>query len=219
MRKQYAVIGLGRFGSSVARSLSQAGHEVLAVDSSESIVQEISSAVTHAVQADSTDEEALKALGISEFDVVVVAIGVDMQASILTTILLRELGVKTIIAKSISDLHGKVLKKIGADKVVFPERDMGNRVAHHLISSHILDLVELSKDHSIIEIQATERLIGRNIRELDIRAKYNCNVIAVKNGDHLQIPPDADMPLRQEDVLVMLGANSDLQKFNHIFVE
>lgn len=138
MRKQFAIIGMGRFGSSIARTLSQLGFEVMAIDFREETVQEISSIVTHAVQADSTDEEALRALGIRNFDVVVVAIGEDIQASILTTLILKEMGIPTVVVKAVNDLHGKVLKKIGADKVVYPERDMGQRVAHHLISSILL---------------------------------------------------------------------------------
>ena len=136
-KKQYAVIGMGRFGSSVARELSDLGFEVLAIDVSEQKIQEVSNWVTHAVAVDSTDEEALRSLGLRNFDVVVVAIGEDIQASILTTLILKELGVPELIVKAQNELHGKVLNKIGADKVVFPERDMGLRVAHHLISPNI----------------------------------------------------------------------------------
>lgn len=219
MRKQFAIIGMGRFGSSIARTLSQLGFEVLAIDSQEETVQEISSIVTHAVQADSTDEEALRALGIRNFDIVVVAIGGDIQASILTTLILKEMGIATVVVKAVNDLHGKVLKKIGADKVVYPERDMGQRVAHHLISSNIVDYIELSSDYSIVEIQATRQMVGKNLRELDIRAKYDCNVIAIKQNDKLIIPPSAEEMLRSQDVLVIVGKNSNLQHFEVTFAE
>ncbi|BFT69707.1 potassium channel family protein [Paenibacillus sp. P36] len=219
MRKQFAIIGMGRFGSSIARTLSQLGFEVMAIDSREETVQEISSIVTHAVQADSTDEEALRALGIRNFDVVVVAIGEDIQASILTTLILKEMGIPTVVVKAVNDLHGKVLKKIGADKVVYPERDMGQRVAHHLISSNIVDYIELSSDHSIVEIQASRQMIGKNLKELDIRAKYGCNVIAIKQNDKLIIPPSAEEKLRSDDILVVVGKNSDLQTFEVTFAE
>ncbi|NEW09817.1 TrkA family potassium uptake protein [Paenibacillus sp. SYP-B3998] len=219
MRKQFAIIGMGRFGSSIAKTLSQTGFEVLAIDHRENIVQDISSIVTHAVQADSTDEEALKALGIRNFDVVVVAIGEDIQASILTTLILKEMGIATIVVKAVNDLHGKVLKKIGADKVVYPERDMGQRVAHHLISSNILDYIELSADYSIVEIKASKQMIGKNLRELDIRVKYGCNVIAIKQEEKLVIPPSAEELLNPNDILVIVGKNIDLQTFEVTFAE
>lgn len=219
MRKQFAIIGMGRFGSSVAKTLSQLGFEVLAIDHREETVQEVSAFVTHAVQADSTDEEALRALGIRNFDVVVVAIGEDIQASILTTLILKEMGIPTTIVKAVNDLHGKVLKKIGADKVVYPERDMGQRVAHHLISSNIIDYIELSADYSIVEIKVSKQMIGKSLIQLDIRAKYGCNVIAIKQNEQLIIPPSAEEPLRMDDILVIVGKNSDLQTFEVTFAE
>ncbi|MDQ0901801.1 MULTISPECIES: TrkA family potassium uptake protein [unclassified Paenibacillus] len=219
MRKQFAIIGMGRFGSSVAKTLSQLGFEVLAIDHREETVQEVSAFVTHAVQADSTDEEALRALGIRNFDVVVVAIGEDIQASILTTLILKEMGIPTTVVKAVNDLHGKVLKKIGADKVVYPERDMGQRVAHHLISSNIIDYIELSADYSIVEIKVSPQIIGKSLRQLDIRAKYGCNVIAIKQNEQLVIPPSGEEPLKQDDILVIVGKNSNLQTFEVTFAE
>jgi trk system potassium uptake protein TrkA len=219
VRKQFAIIGMGRFGSSVAKTLSQLGFEVLAIDHREETVQEVSAFVTHAVQADSTDEEALRALGIRNFDVVVVAIGEDIQASILTTLILKEMGIPTTVVKAVNDLHGKVLKKIGADKVVYPERDMGQRVAHHLISSNIIDYIELSADYSIVEIKVSQQIIGKSLRQLDIRAKYGCNVIAIKQNEQLVIPPSGEEPLKQDDILVIVGKNSNLQTFEVTFAE
>nr|WP_179136311.1 TrkA family potassium uptake protein [Paenibacillus sp. 32352] len=219
MKKQFAVIGMGRFGSSVARTLSDLGYEVLAIDSSEQRTQEISTIVTHVVQADSTDEEALRSLGLRNFDVVIVAIGQDIQSSILTTIILKEIGVPKVVVKAQNELHGKVVKKIGADKVIYPERDMGQRVAHHLISSNILDYIELSETYSIIEVQASRTLIGKNLRELDIRAKYGCNVMAIKTGSHMNIAPSAEDLIKENDVLVIVGKNEDLNYFEKTFAE
>ncbi|MEK3733571.1 MULTISPECIES: potassium channel family protein [Paenibacillus] len=211
-KKQYAVIGMGRFGTSVARELSVMGFDVLAVDSSESRVQEIAGLVTHAVSADSTDEEALRALGIRNFDVVVVAIGEDIQASILTTLILKDLGVPVIIVKARNELHGKVLAKIGADKVIFPERDMGMRVAHHLVSPNILDYIELSDDYSIMEMKASGNMIGHNLRELDIRARFGCNVMAIREGEDMNISPHPDDRIEDGDILVIVGHKNDLTK-------
>lgn len=211
-KKQFAVIGIGRFGSSVATTLYRLGFEVLAIDSNEAKVQEIMDSVTHAVQADSTDEDALKALGIRNFDVVIVAIGQDIQSSILTSLILKELGVPMLITKAQNPLHGKVIKKIGADKVVYPERDMGQRVAHSLISSNILDFIELSDDYSMVEIKAGRQMQGKNLRQLDIRAKYGCNVIAIKNGEQMNIAPRAEDIIQEHDILVVLGDNEHLKK-------
>ncbi|OMF38868.1 potassium uptake system protein [Paenibacillus sp. FSL H8-0548] len=218
-KKQFAVIGMGRFGSSVAKSLTDMGFEVLAIDSSEQRIQEVVNTVTHAVSADSTDEEALRALGIRNFDVVVVAIGQDIQSSILTTLILKDLGVKTLIVKAQNELHGKVVHKIGADKVVFPERDMGVRVAHHIVSPNILDYIEISDDYSIIEIKAPVPMIGRSLKQLDIRAKYKCNVMAIKKGTEMNIAPYADDLISQEDVLVIVGKNSDLTNLEIAYSE
>lgn len=212
-KKQFAIIGMGRFGSSVAKSLSKAGFEVLAIDRSEARTQEVSHFATHALQAECTDEEALRAIGIRNFDVVVVAIGADIQSSILTTLILKEMGVPNIVVKASSDLHGKVLMRIGADKVIYPERDMGQRVAHHLISSNIIDYIEFSNDYSIVESKVSGSMIGSSLRQLDFRAKYNCNVIAQKVGEELIIPPSVDSPLKEGDILVVLGKNEDLQEF------
>lgn len=212
-KKQFAVIGMGRFGSSVAKTLYNMGFEVLAIDSTESRIQEVITVVTHAVQADSTDEEALRALGIRNFDVVVVAIGQDIQSSILTSLILKDMGVPMLIVKAQNELHGKVLQKIGADKVIYPERDMGMRVAHHMISPNILDYIELSDDYSIVEIKAVGGMIGKNLRELDIRAKFGCNVMGIKRDGRMNISPHAEDSILSDDVLVVVGKNEDLQRF------
>ncbi|TJY39850.1 TrkA family potassium uptake protein [Cohnella pontilimi] len=219
LKKQFAVIGLGRFGSSVAKYLAGMGYEVLAIDESEERVQDVAHAVTQAVSADSTEEEALRALGIRNFDVVVVAIGQNIQASILTTLVLKDMGVPFIIVKAQNELHGKVLGKIGADKVVYPERDMGLRVAHQLISPNILEHIELSAEHSIVELKASSAIIGKNLKQLDIRAKFNCNVLAVKRDGEINITPRPDDLLEEGDVLVIVGRNDQLTQLEQEYAE
>lgn len=218
-KKQYAIIGLGRFGSSIATYLSEMGYEVLAIDEDSQRVQDVAHLVTHAVAADSTDEEAMKALGIRNFDVVVVAIGQDIQSSILTTLILKDLGVPQIIVKAQTELHGKVLGKIGADKIVYPERDMGLRVAHRLISPNILEHIELSDDFSIVEMKLPSAMYDKSLKQLDVRAKYGCNVLAVKRRDEMNITFPADEPLREGDVLVIVGRNENLTKLEQAYAE
>ncbi|MGB8955039.1 MAG: TrkA family potassium uptake protein [Tumebacillaceae bacterium] len=216
MAKQYAVIGLGRFGTSVARTLYEMGYDVLGIDTNEDLIQDAIDLVTHAVTADSTDENALKSIGIRNFDVVVVAIGNDVKNSILTTLILKELGVKYIVVKAQDELHGKVLEKIGADRVVYPERDMGYRVAHNLISPNILDYIELAPDYSILEIHTPNKFVGRSLEQIDIRRKYGCNVMAIKHGKDINISPIATDILHDGDVLVVVGKNEDLDDLKEL---
>jgi trk system potassium uptake protein TrkA len=211
-KKQFAVIGLGRFGTSVALTLQQLGHEVLAIDSNEDCVQKISDQVTHVVQADTTDENSLKALGLRNFDVVVVAIGEDVQANVTTTLLLKEMGVPYIISKARNALHGKMLGKIGADRVVYPERDMGQRVAHSLISSNVLDYIELSPRLSLVEVTAPGPIVGRTLQQANLRAIYGVNVVAIKRRDELIVPPLPNETIQKSDVLIVIGSTEGLQK-------
>jgi trk system potassium uptake protein TrkA len=211
-KKSYAVIGLGRFGSSVAKTLYENDNEVMAIDVNEELVQDSLPFVTHAVQADSTDEQALKNLGIRNFDVVIVAIGQDIQASILTTLVLKELGVNYIVVKAQNERHGKVLYKIGADKVVFPERDMGVRVAHSLISPNTLDFIELAEDYSIMEIVAPKFTEGKTLKEVDFRARFGVNIMAIKTGEEFNIAPRAEDSIKKGDILVIIGHNDDIKR-------
>ncbi len=172
MKKEYAVIGLGRFGGSICKALSEEGLEVMAMDMNEDRVNEYAKIASHAVIGDSTDESVLKNLGIRNFDHVIVAIGENIQASILTTIMLKELGVKMVTVKAQNDYHEKVLNKIGADRIVHPERDMGRRIAHKIISNNVLDYLELSDEYSLIEIVANSRLAGHSL----VRSRHSCKV-------------------------------------------
>ncbi|MFR5264134.1 potassium channel family protein [Clostridium sp.] len=211
-RKQFVVVGLGRFGSSVAKTLYGLGNDVLAIDSNEDVVQEIADHVTHAVQMDAIDENAVKTLGIRNFDVAVITIGANIQASIMAALVFKEQGVKYIIAKGNSDLHAKVLYKIGVDRVILPEKDMGVRVAHNLVSSNILDYIELSPDYSIIEIESLKEWHGKSIRELSLRAKYGINVMAIKSGNDVNISPSPDDVVEANDIIVAIGSAEDLSR-------
>ena len=209
--KQFAVIGLGRFGTSVALTLTKMGYDVLAVDTNEEKVNNIMEQVTHAVQVDAMDEQALKALGIRNFDVVIVAIGQDVQSNILVTVMLKDMGVKRVVAKAVTELHGKVLERIGTDKVVFPERDMGVRVAHGLVSKNIVDQINISPDYSIIELIAPEEFIGRTLAEGAIRGKHGVTVLAIRRGNNVIISPGAKQVIEVGDVLVIVGRNEKLK--------
>lgn len=217
IKKQYAVIGLGRFGTSIARRLHEAGQEVLGIDIDEEKVEDALAYVTEGVISDSTEEKALSSLDITNFDCVIVAIGDDIQASILTCMLLKNLGIQKIIAKAIGKRHGQVLEAIGVDLIIYPERDMGERVANQLLSPNTLDYIELSKDHNLEEVITPSKMIGKNLRELDVRAKFNVSVIAIiRKGDMIIVSPSPEELLQKEDILVTIGSKNDLVKFSSI---
>ena len=213
VKKEFAVIGLGRFGGSICRTLSEQGMEVLAIDINEDRVNNYAMIASHAVVGDSTDEKVLKELGVRNFDHVVVAIGDNIQASILTTIILKELGVHNITVKAQNDYHEKVLVKIGADHIVHPERDMGKRIANNMISNSVLDYLELSDEHSIVEIVASERMDGHSILNLDIRAKYGINIVAIKRENEIIVSPQANEMINKNDILIVIGADVDINRF------
>ncbi|NLJ84251.1 MAG: TrkA family potassium uptake protein [Halanaerobiaceae bacterium] len=210
--KQFLVIGLGTFGASVARSLAERGHNVLAIDKDMERVQSIAADLTHAVEADATDPEVLRRFGAENFDVAIVSIGDSSHADVIITMILKELGVPYVIVKARDDLHGRLLKKVGADRVVYPERDMGIRVANNLLSSNIIDYLEFSPDYSIIELPVRDNIIGKNLRELKLRNRYNVNVIAVKRGDEIYISGLADLSFEPGDIMIAFGGNDELQK-------
>lgn len=218
-KKQFVVIGLGRFGSSIATTLYSLGNDVLVIDKNEDLIQDIASEVTHAVQADATDENALKALGIRNFDVAIISIGGDIQSSVMATLIVRELGVKYIIAKGNGELHAKVLYKIGADRVVLPEKDMGVRVAHNIISSSILDYIELSSDYSIMEVKAFKDWVGKDLKSLDLRKKYGINVIAIKTGEKINLNPAADDIVCKDNVIVAIGSAEALNSLEGAIIK
>ncbi len=210
--KQFAVIGCGRFGSAVAKTLYKNGYDVLAIDGDPDIVQHISEFVTHSASIDVKDEAALRAVGMRNIDVAVVAIGSEIKASIMATLVVKELGVKYVVAKAQDELHAKVLYKIGADRVIFPERDMGVRLAYNLTSTNILDYIELAADYSIMEITAPEKWQDRSLMDINIRAKFGISVMAIKHGEDINVAPQASTVIHRGDVLVVVGSNEDLQR-------
>ncbi|MBE5959999.1 MAG: TrkA family potassium uptake protein [Lachnospiraceae bacterium] len=211
-KKEFVVFGLGRFGTSVATTLAESGCEVLAVDADEDKVHEIADFVTYAVKADITDGDALASLGIGNFDGAIVAIGKNLEASVMATILVKELGVPYVLAKAQNEIHAKVLKKVGADMVVFPEKETGIRIANNLIMGNFFDAVELSSTFSMMELDAPDEWVGKSLRELNLRAKNKINVIAIKRAEVLDINPDADMPINRNDILVVIGKNEQLNR-------
>lgn len=212
MKKQFVAIGCGRFGSSVALKLMELGYEVMVVDKNEETIQNIADKVTYAVQADATDENTIKSLGIRNFDVAIISIGADIQSSILVTLMAKELGVKYVVAKAQNELHGKVLYKIGADRVVFPEREMGIRIAKNLVSDNILDYIELAPDYSIMEVVALPEWLGKSLKEINMRSTFGINVMAIKHGIDINIAVGPDDLIKEGDVLVVIGHNDDLKK-------
>ena len=203
--KQFIVLGLGRFGSAVATTLVELGHEVLGVDNDEERVNDLKDEITQAVQADITEERVLKELGVKNFDAAIVSIGTDLEASVLVTMMLKEMGLKYIIAKAQNNLHAKILKKIGVDKVVFPERDMGKRIAHNLITPNIKEYIELEPDYSINEVKALPEFLNKTLSELDLQNKYGISVLAIKTGNSCNIYPREKNVIKKNDFLIVIG--------------
>jgi trk system potassium uptake protein TrkA len=214
MAKQYAVIGLGHFGTSVARTLGRLGQEVLAIDTNEERLRYIADEVTHTLVADTTDVRVLNSIGIKNFDVVIVAIGENVQANIMTTLLLKEIGVPYVVAKALNKMEGRVLEKVGADRVVYPERDMGKRIAHNLVVSNLVDYIELPQGFRIMEVMATKEMFDKNLRNLNFRSKYSVNIILIKrsSGEVLFTPGPEDV-IQMGDLLVLAGEKEALNLF------
>ena len=212
MKKQFIVIGLGRFGSSLTKTLIEAGHEVLAVDKDINLVQEMAEVATHAIQADSTDELVLKELGAGNFNHAIVAIGENLQASILTTLLLKEMNIPKVTVKARNEMHGKVLTKIGADQIVYPERDMGIRLGRQLSSDNLIDFIHLSPHYDLVEMKAPQAMNGYTLQQLDVRAKYGCNIMAIRSGDDINISPRAEDTIQTGDTLLLIGSNEEIRE-------
>lgn len=213
MRKQYAVFGLGSFGESVAVTLQELGCEVVVVDNHMERIENISPYVSYAVQADIEDPEVIRSLGARNLDGVVVAVADDMEASIMATLVSKEIGVPYVFAKAKNDLHAKVLKKIGADSIIFPEKEIGQSVARNLVSGEFVDWISLSPDYSITEIAVPEKWIGKSLSEIDVRRTKDVNVVGVRIGEKIQVTIDPEEPLQKEMMLIMIGSNEALEKF------
>ena len=216
--KTFVVIGLGRFGTAVATELSALGHEVLAIDGREDSVQKVADQVTHAVTGDARDPAVLRAMGVRNYDCAIVAVGDDVGNSALITLNLKELGMREVICKAQSHVHRKVLEKIGADRVVFPEHEMGVKLAQGLSSSNVLNFIELSDDFGIVELEIPKSWQHRSIRDLDVRAKHHVNIIAVRKGSTgmLDVAPGGDYVLKSKDAVVTLGRNEDINRLHDL---
>lgn len=214
--KSFAVIGIGRFGASVARELYRRGNEVFVIDNDVDTIQRIKDEVTHAVVGDATEESVLRAVGVRNFDCVIVSIATNIQDSVLVTLLLKEMGVPYVVAKSQSLMHTKVLERIGADKIVFPEMDMGQRLAQTLTNDSIIDFIELSADFSIVEIVPPAKWVGRTLAELNVRARFGVNVLAIRgqDGNIITISPSADQVLGAGDILIVVGENTIIEQLD-----
>lgn len=212
MKQNFAIIGLGRFGGSICQTLIEAGQEVLAIDSNEDRVNEYMNIATHAVVANAQDEMTLRSLGIRNFDHVVVAIGEDIQASILVTLMVKEMGVPNVLAKAVNEYHARVLDKIGADMVVHPERDMGIRIAHKLVSRNILDYIELSSEFSLAEVRVSNpKFYNKTLAELNFRQRFSLTVVAIRRSKTEVIAsPAAEEMVRENDNLLVIGETDDV---------
>lgn len=214
--KSYAVIGLGRFGTRVATSLYEFGEDVLAVDIDNELVNSVADCVTRAAVADAKNKNELKRLGVAQCDCAVVALGSDLASSVLITMNLKSLGVPYIICKAHDDTHREILEKLGADKVVIPEREIAEKTARSLSSPDFLEYIDLSEECGIIEITAPKSWSGKTLKELNIRGKYNINVIAVKDGDRILVSVPAEYAIKASDTLVLLGEYSALNKIKRV---
>ncbi|MBR1560287.1 MAG: TrkA family potassium uptake protein [Clostridia bacterium] len=212
--KQYIVVGLGRFGSAIAETLCRSGEEVLGVDMDMDLVEDMRDKITHAVQMDAMDRAALEALGVADFDVAFVTMGSDIRASGTITLMLKELGVKRVIAKAHDDFHGRMLEKLGADTVLFPERDMGRRVAHNLVSGNIVDYLEISPEYSMAEVRPMREWVGKSLGELALRSRMGVNIIAIKRGDDVDPMPQPDTVIAETDALLVVAREETLGRMD-----
>lgn len=206
-KKQYLVVGLGRFGSAVAIALTEQGMQVLAIDSNLELVEQHRSLLTDVLCGDAMDHSVLEQIGAADFDVAIVTIGEDIKASGVVTMQLKEMGVGCVIVKAFDDFHGRMLTKLGADKVIFPERDMGQRIAHNLVSEKIMDFIELSPDYSLMEIRPRPEWVGRSLKELNLRARERINVVAVRSGEVVNAMPDMNTMIGADDVMLVVSQN------------
>ena len=221
-KRSFAVIGLGRFGSAISTTLAELGHDVIGVDGNEDRVRALADALTLAVQLDATDEKALLKAGIKDVDVAVVSIGENIEASLLVVTLLREIGIRNVIAKAVTPLHGRILEKLGVSRVVFPERETAIRLAHSLVIPNVLDYIELSGEYSIVDVPAPPDFFGRTLKEIGLRSRFGLTTIAIKratntsDGPVTNIAPGPDDVVREGDVLSLLGSNERLGQLDRM---
>jgi trk system potassium uptake protein len=221
-RRSFAVIGLGRFGSAMAKTLADLGQDVVGIDSDEERVERMADVIRHAVQLDATDDKALRAAGVHDVDVAVVSIGENIEASLLVVMQLLELGVDQVVAKAVTPLHGRILQKLGVKRVIFPEAEMAIRVAHSLVVPNVLDYIELSRDFSIVEIPAPADWAGKSLKDLALRPRFGLTLIAIKrktgtgDGEITNIAPAADDVIQAGDTVSLLGDNDRLAQLDRL---
>ena len=214
--KSYVVIGLGRFGTEMALKLYNCGEDVLAIDTNEAIIDKLADRVTKAVAADARDLDVLRKLGVDDFDSAVVAVGSDLAASALITMNLKTLGVPFILCKAHDDTYREILEKLGADRVIIPEREMADKLAKGLTTAGVMEYIELSDEYGIVEMSPPAEWLGKTIRALELRTRYGANVIASRRDDTLRIPPDIDTPLEDDMILVILGNSKVMDKLQKL---
>ncbi|HEU0236896.1 MAG TPA: TrkA family potassium uptake protein [Candidatus Limnocylindrales bacterium] len=212
MKHSVLVIGLGRFGSAAARELMSLGHEVLAIDVDEARVNDLAPEVTHAVQLDASDDDALKSVGAGDFDHAIVGISGATEASIFATMALKNLGVRTVIAKAATNLHGSILERVGADRVVYPEREMGTRVAHTFSIPHVIDYIDVAPRFGIVKIRPPESFIGRSLKDLDLTNRMSLTPIALRRGANVTVNPHRDDLIARGDELILIGLDERLEE-------
>ena len=218
----FAVIGLGRFGAAMATTLTELGQDVIGIDGNEEAVQRLSDVIGAAVVLDATDERALRTAGVQDVDVAVISIGENIEASLLAVMLVKDLGVPRIIAKAVSPLHGRILERLGVNRVIFPEREMAMRVAHSLVVANVLDYIELSRDFSIIEMPAPDEFAGKSLKDLQLRNRFGLTLIAIKrktgtgDGEVTNVAPTAEDEIQAGDVLALLGPNERLAQLDRL---
>lgn len=216
-KRQFVVIGMGRFGRQIAVTLTEMGRSVLAIDKNRNIIEDLKEEVTHAAIADATEEDSLKALGVHEFDVAIVAIGESLENNILTTAILKNFNIKKIVVRATSRLHQNILKRLGVNKVIMPEEEMGMRVANSIAAESIIDNIEFSEGYSIAQVKASEKIEGKSLIEANLRARFNVNVVAVKktmeDGSEKVMVPVSDYIITRDDILIVVGKNEDINSF------
>lgn len=210
-RKQFLVAGLGLFGSSVATTLKEMDYDVLCIDIDENVVQDYSTSFTYIVCGDAADERVLRSLVVDDVDVAIVAIG-NVERSMMCTMLLKEMGVPIVVAKALTELHGSMLEKLGADDVIYPEKDMGKRVAHNLISAHVMDYIELSREVSMMNVHLPKHLVGKNLIDADLRKQYDVNVVAIKRNGETIVNPKAQEVFQDDDEIIIIGTHAGVKK-------
>jgi trk system potassium uptake protein TrkA len=212
MKSSILVIGLGRFGAAAARELEQLGHEVLAIDRDEAVINDVAPDVTHAIQLDASDEDALRSVGAGEFEYAIIAISGATEASIFATMALKNLGVGHVIAKAATALHGTILERVGADRVVYPEREMGTRVAHSLAIPSVIDYLDVAPRFGIVKVRPPASFVGRSLKELDLPGRLQVSPIALRRGSEVTFNPHRDMVVAADDELILMGSDDRLER-------